>query len=283
MHILEGVTPIEKIPVKSPKDIQLFQHFTNQSKTWYAAALQDNDKLRIFKHNVRYSIQYSKVEILLNKKSKLKGHEFHQLHQRKVHAAVRLAVFTTPTTGTFIVVAENTTRSDFYEKTAVYRLALNENLEKVQNLHIDYATDISIWSDTNEIFMGIVQQYKEAESKKLSCGAQSMIYKWLGGHFDMIQHINTTCAVRLTPFTIGKSRFIAIANQGDDGTSDTFSEIFKYDLAKEKFVSYQKIATRGANDIKFFGFRSTAGPERSQDYYIVIANMYSKGMSVEKK
>lgn len=55
--------------------------------------------------------------------------------------------------------------------------------------------------------------------------------------------------------------------------TEIFSEIFKYDIHDEKFVSYQKLFTHGANDIKYFCFKQN----NIQESFLIVANSYELG------
>lgn len=57
------------------------------------------------------------------------------------------------------------------------------------------------------------------------------------------------------------------------GNTETYSEIFMYDIHNEQFVSYQKILTHAAVDIKYFCFMQN----RRHEHFLVVANSYEIG------
>lgn len=104
----------------------------------------------------------------------------------------------------------------------------------------------------------------------------TLVYKWLGGHFDIISQLNTYNAQKLAAFQVGNAHFLAVANgRNDRGESDIFSEIFKYDLDAQTFLPHQRIATKSARDIKFFGFVV----ENFRETFLVVANYFDEGNS----
>lgn len=57
------------------------------------------------------------------------------------------------------------------------------------------------------------------------------------------------------------------------GDTDTYSEIFKYDIHNGKFLSHQKIHTHAASDIKYFCFQQN----HDLEIFLVVANSYELG------
>lgn len=48
----------------------------------------------------------------------------------------------------------------------------------------------------------------------------TLIYRWMGHHFNCIQHIPSKYVMSVMPFTIGSFMYLAIANYQDEyGTS----------------------------------------------------------------
>lgn len=121
--------------------------------------------------------------------------------------------------------------------------------------------------------MAVAEQLQN-NSGNITYEVQTTIYKWLGEHFDIMQNITTYNAQILTPFTIGKSHYLAVANNRDDrGETQIYSEIFKYDLDMDKFVSHQRILTKAARDIKFFCFLV----ENVKESFLIVANYFDQG------
>lgn len=124
----------------------------------------------------------------------------------------------------------------------------------------------------DEIFMAACQQM-QIESNETTYDTVTIIYKWLGKHFDIIQSIPTYNAQKIA--FIGNANFLAIANNRNDrGESNIFSTVFKYDLDKEEFLLHQNIATKSARDVKFFSFVV----ENFRETFLVVANHYDEGI-----
>lgn len=121
-----------------------------------------------------------------------------------------------------------------------------------------------------------VSQEMQIISNQTSYETTTLVYKWLGEHFDQIQSLITYNAQKIATFNIGNSHFLAIANSRNDrGERNIFSEIFKYDLDTQSFLPHQRIASKSAMDIKFFGFIV----ENFQETFLVIANYFDEGSS----
>lgn len=117
-------------------------------------------------------------------------------------------------------------------------------------------------------------QQMQIKSNETSYEASTFVYKWLGKDFHAIQQFTTYNAQKIATFRIGNSHFLAVANNRNDrGESNVFSEVFKYDLEEQKFVPHQRIASKSANDVKFFGF----AVEHIRESFLVIANYFDEG------
>lgn len=121
--------------------------------------------------------------------------------------------------------------------------------------------------------MAACQQLTKS-NESISYETNTIIYKWLGEHFDIIQELSTYNAQRLAVTQIGNANFLAIANNRNDrGETNIFSEIFKYDLDSEKFLPHQRIATKAAIGVVFFNFVF----EDFRDTFLIVANSYDEG------
>ncbi|KAI5614969.1 thrombospondin-type laminin G domain and EAR repeat-containing protein, partial [Silurus asotus] len=92
----------------------------------------------------------------------------------------------------------------------------------------------------------------------------SIIYRWIDGRFERFQNINTFDAQAWKFFTVGKKRFLVVANSG--GCDDKFelSVIYKWRVKKQRFVKYQEIQTHCARDWEAFRIHD--------DHYLAVAN-----------
>ncbi|XP_071452917.1 uncharacterized protein [Hetaerina americana] len=159
------------------------------------------------------------------------------------------------------------------EGSVVYRL-VDKKLQNVQTLNTKYPSDIAIWEDLNEIYMAVaISQVNQPTHT--SYEADSIVFRWLGEHFDSITTIKTYNARCVTPFKIGSTMYLAVANHmNNQDETDIDSEIFKYNLNEDRFVSHQKIRTHGAMDIKFF----SSANKRKREHFIVVANSFEIGV-----
>lgn len=115
----------------------------------------------------------------------------------------------------------------------------------------------------------------QIESNQTIYESATLIYKWLGQHFDIIQNLTTYNAQKIATIQIGNSHFLAIANNRNDrGESNIFSEIFKFDLDAQEFLPHQRIATKSARDIAFFDFTV----ENLKETFLVVANYLDGGI-----
>ncbi|XP_046700567.1 thrombospondin-type laminin G domain and EAR repeat-containing protein isoform X3 [Silurus meridionalis] len=92
----------------------------------------------------------------------------------------------------------------------------------------------------------------------------SIIYRWTDGRFERFQNINTFDAQAWKFFTVGKKRFLVVANSG--GCDDKFelSVIYKWRVKKQRFVKYQEIQTHCARDWEAFRIHD--------DNFLAVAN-----------
>lgn len=65
--------------------------------------------------------------------------------------------------------------------------------------------------------------------------------------------------------------YVAVANfEDDNGKTDIFSDIYKYDHRQQSFQPYQKIETHAVDDIRHFEFTYGA----IHDDYLIVANEF---------
>lgn len=268
------------------KDIVLFE----QNGKWFAAALESDEissytTLRIYQQFVSQRWMYVGFKIL---QQSLQGNTFEGIHDFEVNKAVGLSLYTT-LKGTFIAIAEN--RSEDDPMTRILLFPPDMILKEVQMLNVNYVTDVLLWQfifnisnhfaffsfnfreQNSEIFLAVAQAI-QIRTNETSYDTTTVIYKWLGEHFDIIQELPSYHPQKLAFIQIGNTNFLAIANNRNDrGESNIFSEIFKYDLQTQQFLSHQRIATKSAKDVKFFSFTV----ENFRETFMIIANYYDEG------
>lgn len=93
------------------------------------------------------------------------------------------------------------------------------------------------------------------------------IFRWFESTFDEFDHIPCTNAMQVEPFIIDHEVYVAVANYMDEHRNiETYSTIFRYDVATHKFNLTQKIKTFGAIDIKHFRIE--------QNNFLIVANSF---------
>ncbi|RXN28063.1 thrombospondin-type laminin G domain and EAR repeat-containing -like protein [Labeo rohita] len=84
----------------------------------------------------------------------------------------------------------------------------------------------------------------------------SGIYRWTDGRFERYQNISTYDAQALQYFTVGKKKFLIVANcRSKDAGDQEQSVIFKWSSRKLKFIRYQTLNTHSARDWEAFNIQ----------------------------
>ncbi|XP_030643409.1 thrombospondin-type laminin G domain and EAR repeat-containing protein [Chanos chanos] len=93
----------------------------------------------------------------------------------------------------------------------------------------------------------------------------SGIYKWTDGKFKLYQNLSTYDAQAWKFFTVGKKRFLVVANSRSkrEGKQE-LSVIYKWSPRQQKFLPYQTIHTHSARDWEAFHIQG--------DTFLAVAN-----------
>ncbi|XP_025835793.1 uncharacterized protein LOC108740173 isoform X2 [Agrilus planipennis] len=154
-----------------------------------------------------------------------------------------------------VIIGEGEISEKLVEKPGVYVFDLEEKLTKIQGLDIPYASDVSLWVQNRNLFLGISRKMSLTQDKKINFEVYSPMYQWKGSHFDMVQKIKTYNAQKVLPFSIWDSHYLIYADRRNNkGESNIFSELYKYDIHSGQYVLHQKILTYGVKDVKHFCF-----------------------------
>ncbi|XP_065105138.1 thrombospondin-type laminin G domain and EAR repeat-containing protein [Paramisgurnus dabryanus] len=87
----------------------------------------------------------------------------------------------------------------------------------------------------------------------------SGIYKWTDGKFERYQNISTYDAQAFQYFTVGKKKFLVVANcRGMNAGDPELSVIYKWSSKKLKFIHYQTLNTYSARDWEAFQIQDEA-------------------------
>lgn len=130
--------------------------------------------------------------------------------------------------------------------------------------------------EANQLFLALAPEKSVISSSKTSYNVMVPNYRWQGGYFDFVSQVPASNPQSIQHFSMFSHDYLAIANYQDDtGSTSIQSEIFKYHHKESRFVSFQRIQTYGAKDIRHFTFSNT--DERRQEHFIAIANNCKRG------
>ena len=128
-----------------------------------------------------------------------------------------------------------------------------------QTLQPSGAYDIEYFTISNEHFLAEANYYEGSHLK------DSIIYKWNGNLFVVVQKIPTKGASHFTFFTINGNKYVAVTNHEDGSTRSIKSVIYKW--SGNQFSKFQEIATEGAMGSAVFIMNNNT--------FIAFANHYN--------
>ena len=145
-------------------------------------------------------------------------------------------------------------------------------LSSHQTLQTSGAFNIEYFTISNEHFLAVANHYADGTRLKYS-----IIYKWNGKLFVVVQRIPTKGASQFTLFTINGNKYIAVTNYNDDSTNSIKSVIYKW--SGSQFNKFQEIATEGARGCEVFiinnnTFIAFANYHNSQRKYSVQSTVF---------
>ena len=117
-------------------------------------------------------------------------------------------------------------------------------LTSYQTLQTSGAFNIEYFTISNEHFLAVANHYDGTRLK------DSIIYKWNGKLFVVVQKIPTKGASLFKFFAINGKKYIAVTNYNDDSTNSIKSVIYKW--SGSQFNTFQEIATEGARGCEVF-------------------------------
>ena len=129
-----------------------------------------------------------------------------------------------------------------------------------QTLQTSGAYDIEYFTISNEHFLAVANHYADGTRLK-----DSIIYKWSGKLFVVVQRIPTKGASHFTFFTINGNKYIAVTNYYDGSTHSIKSVIYKW--SGNQFNKFEEIATEGALGSAVFIINNNT--------FIAFANYYN--------
>lgn len=122
--------------------------------------------------------------------------------------------------------------------------------------------------EANDAYLSVAPQYQMTKQEK-SYNVKVSVYRWQGAYYDLAYFLYAQNPQAIRHAQILSTGFLAIANYRDDtGSSSIHSEVFRYSHKDSKYVSFQKIRTKGAKSVEFC---SVATGEH-EDHFLAIAN-----------
>ena len=128
-----------------------------------------------------------------------------------------------------------------------------------QILQTSGAFNIEYFTISNEHFLAVANHY---DGTRLQ---YSIIYKWNGKLFVVVQRIPTKGASHFKFFAINDNKYIAVTNYNDGSTYSIKSVIYKW--SGGRFNKFQEIATEGARGCEVFIINNNT--------FIAFANYYN--------
>ena len=136
-----------------------------------------------------------------------------------------------------------------------------ERLTLYQTLQTSGAYDIEYFTISNEHFLAVANYLHYYDASLLK---DSIIYKWNGKLFVVVQKIPTKGATHFTFFTINGDKYIAVTNYYDGSTRSLKSVIYKW--GGGRFNKFQEIATEGARGCAVFIINNNTFIAFANDY-----------------
>lgn len=87
----------------------------------------------------------------------------------------------------------------------------------------------------NSHYMVVASEFTNT-SGELSYAADTLVYKWLGEHFDIIQRLPTSGARAVTAFTIDSNQYLVVVNHVND-LGESPSTVFGIERSDSLFAA----------------------------------------------
>lgn len=131
--------------------------------------------------------------------------------------------------------------------------------DEFQSINTNGAFDWESFQIGSDSYLAVANHINSTTSTRETA---SKIYRWNGSDFEEFQSIDTVGAMDWEFFRIGSDYYLAVANYGNNTSSNVPSKIYKWNGAR--FEEFQSINTAGAFDWEFFQIGS--------DSYLAVAN-----------
>ncbi|XP_046666283.1 thrombospondin-type laminin G domain and EAR repeat-containing protein-like [Homalodisca vitripennis] len=172
----------------------------------------------------------------------------------------------------YIIVAEHHAGTD--RGSTVFRVNSDSGILEYEHTLCNtqqFPSHVIMWKWQDTLMFAAVANSENPPGSASRYSTQSPVYMWEGSHFDMMHTLPTYNPRALSHFNIRSSMFIAVANfQNDNGETSVDSDIFRYNVATNRFTLYQKLPTEAAIDIKYFCFLG----DHISESFLIYASAY---------
>ncbi|CAG2109890.1 unnamed protein product [Medioppia subpectinata] len=149
----------------------------------------------------------------------------------------------------------------------------NKMITKEQlTVNSKWPTAIAVWWSRSDTSYHLAIANSNGKDSSQTYKSNTSVYHWKQTYFDRYSEMTTYYVKDICPFNIHSNEFIAVANyKAGPNQMAVESEIFKLDIDRKKWRSFQRIRTFGAVDWEFFAI----GDDRNKEYFLVVANSFA--------
>lgn len=152
----------------------------------------------------------------------------------------------------------------------VYRIGMSENgeikIDKLQTFAEFNQLAVRLWSRDKNLYL-VYSYNTDANSPIEKC----TVFKLTGSNFNAIDSVPCQNARIIEFFTVNHDLMLLIGNyRENNGTTNAFSTILRYDLAQRHFIEHQKLYTNAISVGKYFFLDH----ENQRQHFLFIGNSY---------
>lgn len=139
-------------------------------------------------------------------------------------------------------------------------------LETIQKFAIPNQNGVRLWSRSDSVYL--IYSYNTESSSPLTI---CTIFKLVGSHFNPIDDLPCQNARVIEFFTTHHHLMVLIGNyRENNGTTNTFSTIMRYDLNQRQFLEHQKIFTNAIAVARYFHLDL----QEQRQHFLFIGNSF---------
>ncbi|KAG5674647.1 hypothetical protein PVAND_004601 [Polypedilum vanderplanki] len=153
----------------------------------------------------------------------------------------------------------------------VYRIKSNAlsgetKIDRLQTFAESKQLAVRLWSRDKDLYL--VYTYKTNHSSPLQ---KCTIFKLASNNFNPVDTLPCQNARVIEFFTVNHDLMILVGNyQENNGTTNAFSSIMRYDLSQQQFIEHQKIYTNAITVGKYFFLER----EHKRHHFLFIGNSF---------